>query len=109
MGNDSKGTLTITSIAKKQRRKDKNRKFDIFINGPDEKLHKVSLRNGESVELNNLQQGAYSVYAIAPMNYILGGISNKEFTISRDDLYMETTINNIQTYNSWFSSEDINR
>ena len=99
------GSIEITNRVRNPNKKDKNKEFDIFINGPDKSLYTISLTKGESLKINNLKIGDYTISTIIPMNYGLVRIENKAISITSKDLDKETTIIYELRNKSWFYSE----
>lgn len=103
---DPKGSITITKIVEDPRDEDTNLEFDIFVNGPNGTQYVITLKNGESQTLENLELGEYTVSEIVPMNYELVGISNSNITLTQQELDASTTVTNKPDNDGWFHDDD---
>lgn len=103
---DPKGSITITKVVENSKLEDISKEFDIFINGPNGAQYVVTLKNGESETIENLELGSYTVSEIVPMNYELVDISSSEITLSLDNLNDISTVTNKPDNDSWFYDDD---
>ena len=102
-----KGRITITkTVENYDSNKDGNKKFDIFINGPNGKEWTVRLEHGESKTIENLQMGEYTITEIVPMNYELISISSSNITLTSDATEASTTVINKRNNDGWFYDDD---
>jgi hypothetical protein len=85
---------------------DANKEFDIFVNGPNGTEYVVTLKNGESVTLENLEIGTYTISEIVPMNYKLVGITNSSISLSLNNLDGSSTVTNKPDNDGWFYDDD---
>lgn len=100
------GSLTIKNVLKNPKPGDKSKKFDIFIDGPNEKVYTVSLSHREAETLTGLQYGTYIIKEIVPMNF--ENLSGSEITvvIDEDNPNGKVEIKNQRSNSGWFYDED---
>ncbi|WP_034602550.1 vWA domain-containing protein [Clostridiisalibacter paucivorans] len=98
-----KGSITINKVVKNE---STNRKFVIWIYGPDGKRWAKSIRDGDSVTLGYLRPGNYQIKEVVPMNYKLVGISANAVNITANSLDKNITVTNKRSNDSWFYDED---
>lgn len=103
---DPKGTITIKKMVQSPKPEDANKEFDIFVNGPNGTEYVVTLKNGESVTLENLEIGTYTISEIVPMNYKLVGITNSSISLSLNNLDGSSTVTNKPDNDGWFYDDD---
>ena len=97
-----KGSIEITNDVKGEKSNDQE--FDIFIEGPEDTLYVVSLKNGETQKLDDLWLGEYKIRSIPPMNYKL----NKEISVklTKNNNSKSKTIKHTRNNSRWFSNQD---
>ncbi|MFY9279457.1 MAG: hypothetical protein WAO47_07740 [Caldicoprobacterales bacterium] len=105
--NVDKGSITITNILKDPENKDMDREFDFFICGPQKKIYTVSLKHEESVTLEDLQYGEYTIKEIVPMNFKNKSGNLIEVNINNHSPHISVTIENQRRNSGWFYHEDI--
>lgn len=101
---DPKGSITIKKVV--QNPKDPNQEFDILLKGLNGKEYVVTLKNGESKTIENLELGTYTISEIVPMNYKLVGISNENITLTQENLEDSATVTNKHDNDGWFYDDD---
>ncbi|MDD3839160.1 MAG: VWA domain-containing protein [Clostridia bacterium] len=103
-----KGSLTITKTVQNE---NTDRKFSIWIYGPQDRKWAVLLQNGETATINNLKPGSYTIKEVVPMNFQKLGEDQDIVVITRENLDVSMTITNKKVNDKWFYDEDevINR
>lgn len=101
-----RGKVTVTKVVKNIQDKDIDKKFDIWIFGPDGKAWTVSLKNNESQTITGLIAGQYTISETSPMNFTLLGISMTSPIISLESPNPSITVINERSNDGWFYDDD---
>gem|GEM_PF-851907 len=101
-----KGSITITKTVNNLKDKDKNKKFAIWIYGPEGKAWAVLLKSGESTTIEGLRLGDYRISEVVPMNFTLNSISSNSIDITREKLNHSVSVINKRNNDGWFTDED---
>lgn len=101
-----RGKITVSKVVQNIQSKDMDRKFDVWVFGPDGKAWTVTLKNNESKTITGLIAGEYTVSETPPMNFVLRGISIINPIISTNSANPSTIVTNERTNDSWFYDED---
>lgn len=100
------GSLTITNLLINPTVKDKKKKFDIFIYGPEGKVYTVTLAHKESVTLKGLQYGKYTIKEMVPMNFKNIRGNEKIVEINDEQPNNKVVIKNQRLNYGWFYDDD---
>ncbi|GAA0709088.1 hypothetical protein GCM10008904_19730 [Paraclostridium ghonii] len=80
--------------------------FTICVKGSDKTQYNVKIKNGETVNLENLKYGVeYTISEIVPMNYKLDSISQDKITLNGSTNKSLVTVINKKSNDKWFSDK----